>query len=260
VRRLEREARAVKAIKSPHVVSIVEFGRDGAKPYLAMELLSGRDLGAVLADHHRLSTARTVRIVRQMLRGLAAAHAAGILHRDLKPENVFLVDEGTERERVKLVDFGMSKLVDTGGQVASMKLTARGTIIGTPEYVAPEQARAESGLDARADVFAVGAVFFECLAGRPPHVGKTAEQVLISICTTDAPDVRRFAPDVPEAIARVVARSLARVRSQRYPSADGMNAALRAVEGDPRATIRIAIMGVIAALVGALLTLWFLSR
>jgi serine/threonine-protein kinase len=126
----------------------------------------------------------------------------------------------------KLLDFGMSKLTPREGQTLALALTKKGMAVGTPYYMAPEQARAADDLDGRADLWAMGAILFECLTGRPPFVGPTQEQVLISICTTDPPDVRALRPDVPSPVAKVIARALARDRAKRFVSAWEMLSAI----------------------------------
>jgi serine/threonine-protein kinase len=210
VGRFAREGRAASDVKSEHIVRVLDGGTEEGCPYLVMELLRGEDLGARLRRLRRIPLDESLHVVRQVLRGLAAAHAAGIVHRDLKPDNVLLVERGGDRHFVKVVDFGMSKIDRPRDSTAPLALTRRGVVLGTPLYMAPEQARASPQVDRRADLYSVGAILFECLAGRPPHTGEGYEQILLSICTTDAPDVRRWAPDVPDDVAALVARALAR--------------------------------------------------
>jgi serine/threonine-protein kinase len=173
-----------------------------------------------------LDLPEVLRIAGQVLRGLARAHDAQIVHRDLKPDNIFLCHRDDDPMFVKLVDFGISKVarsatVDT--------LTRRGTVLGTAFYMSPEQAQAFRDVDGRADLYSLGAILYEALSGRPPHVGTAYEAVLISICTTDAQDVRVHAPNVPEAVAQVIRKALMRDRDARYRTAlefyDGLAAA-----------------------------------
>jgi serine/threonine-protein kinase len=220
--RFAREARLTSAIGSDHVVTILDAGSDAGRPFLVMELLEGEDLGARLRARKRLSSDETMHIVRQALRALARAHDAGIVHRDLKPENVMLVRRDGDDTFVKLVDFGISKVRETRHGTAALALTKEGTLVGTPLYMAPEQARALPDVDARADLYSVGAIAFECLTGRPPHVGPTYEAIVVKACLEDAADVRQFAPDVPPEVAAFVARALARDRDARFPSAKAM--------------------------------------
>jgi eukaryotic-like serine/threonine-protein kinase len=263
--RFAREARAASDVESPHIVRVVDGGTESGSPYLVMELLTGEDLGTRLRRERRLGLDEAFSIVEQVLAGLVAAHAASIVHRDLKPENVFLVPGAPgEPGLVKIVDFGMSKRERPMGGTKPLPLTRRGRALGTPLYMSPEQARAASDVDARSDLFAVGAVLFECLTGRPPFVGETYEQILLKICMEDAPDVRRWAPEVPDALAAVVGKALERDRERRYASADAMLAAVRGIgtlgAGDEarlrrRARARMLVAAGIAILAGALVTL-----
>ncbi len=204
-----------------------------------MELLRGEDLGTRLRRDSRVPQRDALHIAAQVLKGLAAAHAAGIVHRDLKPDNVFLVEQAGSAGFAKIVDFGMSKIGKLPGGTAPLALTRRGVILGTPLYMAPEQARGLPDVDGRADLFSLGAILFECLTGRPPHVGESYEQILLARCMQDAPDVRMYAPEVPPAVAAFVGRALARERAERFASAAEMLGALRALApDDPAAAVR----------------------
>jgi serine/threonine-protein kinase len=190
---------------------------------------------------NKLELAEALRITAQVLRGLADAHEAGIVHRDLKPDNVFLVEKPGD-SFVKIVDFGISKIERLGSGTAPLALTGKGTILGTPFYMSPEQAQAFEDVDARTDLYSVGAMLFECLAGRPPHVGETYEQIIVSICMTDAPDLRVINKEMPSAVAQFVKKALARNRSARFGSARQMLVALmaqiNAVPGAPAEPMR----------------------
>src|SRR5262249_52151793 len=152
--------------------------------------------------------------------------AAGIVHRDLKPDNVFLTQRDGDPLAVKIVDFGISKISRPSGATKPLELTRQGTVIGTPLYMAPEQAQALADVDGRADLFSVGGVLFESRGGRPPHPGESYEQIILSICTRDAPDLRAIDPSVPSDVATFVARALARERRERFPTARAMLQAL----------------------------------
>ncbi len=231
VQRFQREALAASAVESAHIVQIFDSGTtsDG-RPYLVMELLKGEDLRARLQRSARIPVAEAVHIAGQTLRGLVRAHEAGIIHRDLKPDNVFLQHRDDDPLFVKLVDFGISKVSKQLSKVNT--LTRKGTVLGTAYYMSPEQAQAFDDIDGRADLYSVGAIVFEALAGRPPHTGNAYEAVLINICTKDAPDVRDFAPDVPEPLAHVIARSLKRDRTERFADAAEFYAALTSCQPD----------------------------
>jgi serine/threonine-protein kinase len=224
--RFQREALAASVVESSHIVQIFDSGTsEDGRPFLVMELLGGEDLRARLNREGRLSVEAAAAVAAQVLRALVRAHAAGIVHRDLKPDNVFLCERDDASLYVKIVDFGVSKL---SRSAALDTLTGRGTVLGTAYYMSPEQAQAFSDVDGRTDLFSVGAILYECLAGRPPHVAPTYEAVLIAICTKPAEDIRVFAKDVPRPLADVIHRALAAERSQRFASAQAMLEALSA--------------------------------
>jgi serine/threonine-protein kinase len=230
--RFAREARVMSAVRHPNLVRVLDAGTDAGRSFLAMELLKGEDLGQRLCRERVLSLADAVHVVQQLLDGLVALHAHGVFHRDLKPENVFLSDQGGALPPlVTVVDFGLSKVERPGPSTLPLTSTQRGARLGTPFYMAPEQARGDA-LDARADVYSVGAILFECLTGRPPHVGESNGEVVLSIATRQAPDVRAFDASIPEVFAMYIARALASDRAVRWPSAAAMLAAL------PRADVR----------------------
>ncbi len=225
VARFQREAEAASAVESAHIVQIFDSGRtDDDLPFLVMELLKGEDLRTRLQREGRLPLAEVVHIAGQVARALRGAHAAGIVHRDLKPDNIFLCERDDDPMFVKIVDFGISKVSRRGANADT--LTHQGVVLGTAFYMSPEQAQALRDIDGRTDLFSLGAIMYEALAGRPPHTGTAYEAILINICTRDAPDVREFAPDVPEPIAKLLARCLARDRSQRVQSAHELYDAL----------------------------------
>jgi serine/threonine protein kinase len=224
--RFQREALAASVVESAHIVQLFDSGTsEDGRPFLVMELLSGEDLRARLRREGKLPVDVAVALAKQILRALVRAHGAGIVHRDLKPDNVFLCERDDGALFVKIVDFGISKLI-SGGTLDT--LTRRGTVLGTAYYMSPEQAQAFGDVDGRTDLFSVGAILFECLTGRPPHVGPTYEAVLIAICTKDAEDVRALAPEVPLELASSVCKALARERAERFQSAAEFLAALNA--------------------------------
>lgn len=237
--RFAREARAMSAIESPHIVSVFDVGTEEGRPYLVMELLRGEDLGQRLRRTRRVPVADAMHVVAQVLSGLAKAHAAGIVHRDLKPDNVFLTKVDADPLFAKIVDFGVSKIERPRDRTSPLALTGRGTVLGTPFYMCPEQAQAMPDVDARADLYSVGAILFECLSGRPPHTGETYEQVILSICMSDAPDLRAIDPNLPAPVAAFVARALARDRTQRFASATRMLAALHEVAVEEKARVPV---------------------
>jgi serine/threonine protein kinase len=233
-KRFAREAHAVLSLRSPHIVTIIEAGSDDARPYLVMELLEGEDLGQRIRHAGRIPLKDALHVAAQVLVALGTAHDGGIVHRDLKPDNVFLTKNERDPMFCKLLDFGMSKTMPGGGQTVALELTKKGMAVGTPFYMAPEQARAMADVDGRVDLWALGAILFECLTGRPPFVGASQEQVLIAICTTVAPDVRALRPDVPSPVAKLISRALTRDRAKRFGSAWQMLASLVEVAPEER--------------------------
>ena len=220
IARFQREAQAASTVESAHIVEIFDSGEtEEGMPFIVMELLRGEDLGHRIRRLGRLDLPEALTITAQILRGLHRAHEAGIIHRDLKPDNVFLLDRDDDQVFAKIVDFGVSKITRRGGEGRSTTITQEGTVLGTPVYMSPEQAQAQSDVDHRADLYSVGAILYECLCGRPPHSGGTYEQVIVNICMKDADDIRVHNPGVPEGTALVIAKALSRDRDVRYQSA-----------------------------------------
>ena len=246
--RFAREARAMSAITSPHIATVLDVGTEDGRPWIAMERLHGEDLGQRLGRERRLPVAEALAITKHVLLGLARAHAVGIVHRDLKPDNVFLVEGGL----AKIVDFGVSKIERPRDRTMPLALTGRGTVLGTPFYMSPEQAQAKPELDGRADLYSVGAILFECLTGRPPHTGETYEEILVAICLNDAPDVRTIDAAIPAPVAAFVSRALARDPAKRFASAPAMLAALGP---GPRSPARMVLLALAAMLFGLASTL-----
>src|SRR3954469_5232866 len=169
VGRFEREMRVTAAIEHPHTVRVYDFGQIDGQPYLAMEYLAGRSLRQELDRSGPLPAERVASIGVQVAKALGAAHRVGVVHRDLKPDNVMLVDGYGERDFVKVLDFGIARSLDQAG--AGFR-TKAGAIIGTPAYMSPEQA-SNVPLDARSDLYSLGVVLYEMLAGTPPFVGES---------------------------------------------------------------------------------------
>ncbi|WP_437902502.1 AAA family ATPase [Sorangium sp. So ce327] len=206
--RLSREAEALITLRLPGVVQYVAHGMTATgRPYLAMEWLDGITLDVRLA-RGSLSIAESVILAARVAATLGAVHQLGIIHRDLKPSNLMLV--GGAVERAALLDFGIARDIRL-----ARSLTAPGAILGTPGYMAPEQARGEPSVDARADVFALGCMLFECLAGRPPFLGDNALSLLMKVVLEEPPRLGELCDGVPEPLERLVARMLAKEAAQR---------------------------------------------
>jgi serine/threonine protein kinase len=236
--RFLNEARAASRLSHPNSVAIFDFGRtaDG-HPYIVMEYLRGRDLGRVAQGEGPLPLRRVVDILRQTLVALDEAHALGILHRDLKPDNIVLEPLRSGLDFVKVVDFGLAKLLK-GDALNSPTLSSPGLVCGTPEYMSPEQARGDA-LDGRSDLYSVGVVLFELLAGRVPFVADTVPKTLLLHLTEPAPDPRDVVPEraIPAPFAKLAIRALAKSREDRMQTArgfaDALDAALLESEGRP---------------------------
>jgi serine/threonine-protein kinase len=230
VERFVNEGVAASQIDSDHVVKVFDVGRmPSGAPYLVMEFLDGCDLGQLLAAEGRqLDLPRAVHFALQILRALQTAHASGIIHRDMKPSNCFVVRKDGEPDFVKLVDFGISKVrsEDTSGRAAN--LTRTNSALGTPLYMSPEQARSPRDVDHRADLYSVGAILYELLSGRTPYTAESGEytEILFKIFTTDPQPIRSLRPDLPDSLAAIVHRALARDPNIRFASASDMAEAL----------------------------------
>jgi serine/threonine-protein kinase len=224
-RRFEIEARAAGAIRSKHAAKIFEHGTTNeGKPYIAMELLRGESLEARLARVSRLSLQETAVVIGQACAAVQSAHDEGIVHRDLKPDNVFLAREGG-REVVKVVDFGIAKM----RKRSAVELTAStrsGTVLGTPFYMAPEQARGLRAVDHRADAWSLGVIAYECVVGHLPFDADTVGSLLVAICAAPIPTPSSVSPTVPKAFDGWFARAVTRDPNERFASVTELAAAL----------------------------------
>jgi len=224
IERFRREATSVAEIDNEHIVEIHDFGRtaDG-RLYLAMELLEGETLDTILAREGTLSFERTIDVLVQVAEALVDAHAVGFVHRDLRPRNIFLSVRRGKANFVKLLDFGLSKLVETGGGAAS---TSLGMTFGDPRYMSPEQAKGDS-IDRRADLYSLGCIAFEMLTGEPPFVGGKVFDVLTRHVNERPASVRGKRADVPLWLDAAIARTLAKSSSDRFLTAAKLVEVLR---------------------------------
>ncbi len=228
--RLVREARALAAARHPSIVDVLDGGVTSCgTPYVVLEMLEGgRTLEGLLATRGKLSVKDTVAIGLQLCDGLAAAHRAGVVHRDVKPGNIIVVKDPTG-EVIKLVDFGIALVRAREG-----KLTSHGAIIGTPEYMAPEQILLTAESDELVDVYAVGVTLFECIAGRVPYVGNY-QQVLLQIGSPgEEPSLLGLAPIAGQKLSGVIGRAIAKDRQARYQSVEELAHDLAASIPSPR--------------------------
>lgn len=224
--RFQREAEAAAAISHPNVVGVFDVGRtsDGYS-YLACELLSGTDLDAHVERVGKLDVISAVRICLQICEALEAAHAENVVHRDLKPQNVFLLNDADGRlpafPRVKVVDFGLSRFLDH----SDSQLTKTGVVMGTPAFMAPEQATGQRG-DHRVDIYGIGVLLYAALTGRPPFEEETIPATLLAVMVNEAPRPRSFNPEVPETLELVIQRAMAKNPDERYSTVTELKAAL----------------------------------
>jgi serine/threonine-protein kinase len=218
--RLVREAQAAARIRHPNVVDIYDVGREGKLLFLVMEYLEGEPLSAVLM-RRELPTHKLVALLLPAMRGVAEAHRQGVVHRDIKPENVFLASQVDVREPVaKVLDFGISKLDARGSALRS--LTADGYAIGTPGYMAYEQALAEKTIDGRADVYAFGAILYEALTGMVPHSGEDFPSLVKHFVTQRVATPIEAGAKVPQALSALVMWAIERDREQRVSSMESL--------------------------------------
>jgi serine/threonine protein kinase len=220
--RLLLEARALGAVRHPYVVEVHDAGMDRGAPFIVQELCEGRSLEGLISARGRLSPADAARVAQMITDALTAVHAAGMVHRDIKSANVLIV-RGPHGEEARLLDFGVAFVPRERGP----RITALETVLGTPEYMAPEQLLGQQDIDVRADVFGVGVVLFECLTGRTPFHG-SYQEVLVQSATAPIPTVASVRGDVPAALSAVVERCLRHQRAERYHDARSLIAALEA--------------------------------
>jgi len=213
-RRMLREARAASAVEHPNVVDVYDmFELEDGTPVMVMALLRGRTLGRLLAETPRLSLQDAANLLLPVVSAVGTAHASGVIHRDLKPDNIFLAEDGG-RTTVMVLDFGIAKLVSIESQEGAV-LTAAGTPMGTPGYMAPEQAMGERDVDHRVDVWSLGAILYEALSGARPLKADTLGQMMKELFTATIVPLSARMPKLPSSVAKLVDAMLARERDNR---------------------------------------------
>jgi serine/threonine-protein kinase len=233
--RFALEARTIAQIQSPYIVRVLDYDLWNGVPFIAMERLVGEDLGARLQRVHKLDARATCRIVGDVARGLARAHAAGIVHRDLKPENIFLACEGDD-EIAKIVDFGIAKLEGR----SEGRNTQAGEVLGTPAYMSPEQVRCAEKIDARADLWSLGTIVFECLTGRLAFDGESLGDIFARILVEPIPIPSHVDPELPPALDAWFVRAVCREPEGRFGDVREMADALeRALDESRRARLEL---------------------
>ncbi len=224
--RFEREARAIAQLNSPNVVRVIDQDTDEGTPFIAMECLQGEDLGARIRRLGRLDATATYNIVTQVANGLAKVHAAGIVHRDLKPENIFLAQDDDGGEVAKLLDFGVAKVTGDAPCDGEAGSTQAGTLLGTPAYMSPEQARGIDVVDHRADLWSLAVVAFECLTGRLPFDGAALGEVFARILFEPLPVPSQVDPACTVDFDRWWLKAVARNPDYRFANAPELADAL----------------------------------
>jgi serine/threonine-protein kinase len=242
VARFAREARAAVKIKSVHVARVSDVGTlETGAPYMVMEFLQGQDLAALIRERGQLPYPNAVDFVLQASEALAEAHALGIVHRDLKPANLFMIIAADGAPCIKVLDFGISKVTSPSSSGNDYGMTKTQAIMGSPLYMSPEQMTSSRDVDGRADIWAMGTILFELLAGRPPFLGDTMPQLCGMILQEAPPSVRAFRPDVPPGLEAAVLRCLEKDRNRRFANVAELAAALApyGTQGASRSAERI---------------------
>jgi len=237
VTRFRREADITSAMRHPNIVQVIDFDHTPAgQPFLVMEYLDGGDLAQLMAATGPMPLDRMLRIVAQIVSALSAVHRRGIVHRDLKPQNVLLVrDDDLAADRVKLVDFGLSKRSETSLLGLQTSISRDRTLLGTPRYMAPEQAAGRiDEIDATTDQFALGAMAYEMLTGEPAFTGEHIALLLYRIVSEEPVPLRSILPEIPEHVEASIRRAMSKQRSDRFPSTSDFFEALAGYgEGSP---------------------------
>src|SRR6266540_2515765 len=216
VARFEREARNAVKIKNEHVARVIDVGNlENGAPYMVMEYLEGEDLDAWVRQRGPLPVEQAVDFVLQALEAIADAHALGIVHRDLKPANLFCVRRNDGLFSIKVLDFGISKVTGIHASGAA-GMTKTATMMGSPYYMSPEQLESARSVDTRTDIWAIGIVLYELLAGRVPFSGETLPEIVVKIVSHPLEPLRGRRPDVPQELEAVIGRCLEKDRTKRY--------------------------------------------
>jgi serine/threonine protein kinase len=239
VKRFRREAKAASQLDHPNTVRVFDHGVDGSLVYIAMELLTGEQLSAVLARERRFPPARAAEVMAQICDALSAAHDAGIVHRDLKPANIMLVTDATGAERVKVVDFGIAKLTPqakparldaTAG--SDSNLTTVGSAVGTPEYMSPEQCRGVQ-VDARSDIYACGVLLYQMVTGRVPFRSEVHVEIMLKHVREPPTPPSALVPGLDPRLEQTILRALSKSPTIRQQSAAELATTLRQLDAMP---------------------------
>lgn len=239
--RFQREAQVTAKLRNEHVTRVSDIGvLETGAPFMVMEYLEGVDLRQILKERGPLPLDEAVDLILQATEGVAEAHSLGFVHRDLKPSNLFLTVRRDGSILLKVLDFGISKALGTEDEEELQALTTAGSILGSVRYIAPEQLRNSKGVDARADVWSLGAILFEMLTGRPPFQAESTPALCMVILNdTPAPKLRAFVPDVPEELEQVLTRCLAKNPDDRYQDISDFATALTMAVPAPKSRMSL---------------------
>jgi eukaryotic-like serine/threonine-protein kinase len=224
--RFQREIQVAARLQHPHILTVLDSGGSGSMLWFTMPYIEGESLRTRLERERQLPLQQAIQLTREVADALALAHGHGIVHRDIKPENILLTEQG----HALVTDFGIASSIEKSSMD---RLTETGVIVGTPAYMSPEQASGERNLDGRTDIYALGCVFYEMLAGEPPFTGPTAQAIAAKRVTDPAPAVSRVRDSVPPGVERALSRALARIPADRFASAAELAAALQASASEP---------------------------
>lgn len=225
-KRFRREARICGQLKHPNIVTAYDTGFCGERPYLVMEFVDGQDLGQLLAASGPLSISHALDLITQAARGLAAAHHAGVVHRDVKPRNLMVTAEGT----LKILDLGLARQIGALTTASDQALTTTASLIGTMDYLAPEQARNPRNADARSDLYGLGCTLYELLTGSKVYPAEVAAKKIVAHATAPIPWIRTLRPEVPESVEKIFQRLVAKDPADRFPSARALLVALEGLK------------------------------
>ena len=233
VARFIREARSAFKIKSEHVARVTDVGQlENGSPYIVMEYLDGKDLAAWLIEYGAMPIPQAVDFVLQASEAIAEAHAIGIVHRDLKPANLFCVQRSDGQPSIKVLDFGISKVMNQTAQMHAM--TRTNGLVGSPLYMSPEHMKSSKTVDARTDIWSLGIILYQLIAGHPPFEGEAVTELVLKVATEPPIPLRNFRPDAPEGLEKVLGKCLEKDRNKRYQTIGEMAVAL-AEFGPPHA-------------------------
>ncbi|MBL8678726.1 MAG: serine/threonine protein kinase [Myxococcales bacterium] len=225
--RFVREGELAARIRHPNVIEVIDVGEHEGTPFLVLEFLEGEDLGARLGRLGRLSVTEAIDLLLPVCAAVASAHDLGVVHRDLKPENIFLLQPPRGPVIPKVVDFGISKLVDSATNAPTMaKITAEGAIIGTPLYLPPEVAVGASQLDAQSDQYTLGVILYECVTGTRPFDAKTLPELVSQILSGRFPSPRSVVATIPSELDAIIVRAMNLTKAARFPSVWALGRAL----------------------------------